>query len=624
MACLALFSLLLFIHTCTAGPKGHPQRHPETFISALDINPPSRTSHKNVLYEELSSLVRTHTLTKISVSEAVGDALDKTLRDLTGFGGITCDLCTTAISLAQFLISSNSSSDEIKSQVLKVCISLKIETERVCRGIVESFAPELLTVLDKLILNPGAVCSTLFDDCGNPDNPLDNWNVTFPPTPQPPPMNHSIPKAGSPTLRVLHLTDIHYDSEYVEGGIAECGEPLCCREASPTPLNATEGAGKFGDYRDCDMPLWTLEHMFATLAAQNDTFDYVIWTGDVPPHNVWNQSRDDQLRTIQAVVDLFLKYLPGKMVYPSLGNHESSPVNSFPPPYITGENAIGWLYTALADTWKHWLPQDALDSVRRGAYYSVLVHPGLRVISLNMNYCNSQNWWMLLNTTDPTGELQWLIAELQKSEDAGEKVHILGHIPPGYTDCLKSWSWNYYRIVNRYQNTITGQFFGHTHTDEFEVFYDTATFKTPVDVAFIAPSVTTFSGLNMGYRFYTVDGVYNGSSYEVLDHETYYANLTKANSEGHITWEFEYSAKAAFNMPSTFPKDWDNLINAMKTDDFLLEKYNKFYSKSVNSGACDADCKKALLCSARTGRSHDKNLCQEFGGDTSSRRVKHC
>lgn len=77
-----------------------------------------------------------------------------------------------------------------------------------------------------------------------------------------------------------------------------------------------------------------------------------------------------------------------------------------------------------------------------------------------------------MNSTDPATELQWLIYELQTAEFSGEKVHIIGHIPPGHSDCLKIWSRNYYAIVNRYEATITAQFFGHTHFDEFEVFYD--------------------------------------------------------------------------------------------------------------------------------------------------------
>ena len=28
----------------------------------------------------------------------------------------------------------------------------------------------------------------------------------------------------------------------------------------------------------------------------------------------------------------------------------------------------------------------------RGGFYTTLIHKGLRVVSLNMNYCNNQNW----------------------------------------------------------------------------------------------------------------------------------------------------------------------------------------------------------------------------------------
>lgn len=56
---------------------------------------------------------------------------------------------------------------------------------------------------------------------------------------------------------------------------------------------------------------------------------------------------------------------------------------------------------------------------------------------------------MLINNKDPVGQLQWLIDVLQYAEDSGEKVHIIGHIPPGIGVCLKPWSWNYYKIVNR-------------------------------------------------------------------------------------------------------------------------------------------------------------------------------
>ena len=44
------------------------------------------------------------------------------------------------------------------------------------------------------------------------------------------------------------------------------------------------------------------------------------------------------------------------------------------------------------------------------------------------------------------------------------------------------------------------------------VFYDWETNNVPVNVAFITPSVTTFTGLNPSFRIFTLDGPYEGAS----------------------------------------------------------------------------------------------------------------
>ena len=162
---------------------------------------------------------------------------------------------------------------------------------------------------------------------------------------------------------------------------------------------------------------------------------------------------------------------------------------------------MAWLYSTLAEEWGQWLGEAHSWSITHGAYYSLNVAPGLRVISLNMNYCMNKNIWLLLNSTDPADELQWLVYELQLSEFRWEKVHILGHIPPGHVDCVRVWSQNFYEIITRYSNTVTAQFYGHTHTDEFQLFYSSPG-NTPSNVAFIAPSVTPYYGLNPSYRLY--------------------------------------------------------------------------------------------------------------------------
>ncbi len=94
-----------------------------------------------------------------------------------------------------------------------------------------------------------------------------------------------------------------------------------------------------------------------------------------------------------------------------------------------------WLLDALAEEWS--LPSDTDSTVqyvlhlllsfsfnssktlnqscRYGGYYTTLFEPGLRIVSVNSNYCLNGNLWLLINSTDPAGELQWLVNVLQVS-----------------------------------------------------------------------------------------------------------------------------------------------------------------------------------------------------------------
>lgn len=60
---------------------------------------------------------------------------------------------------------------------------------------------------------------------------------------------------------------------------------------------------------------------------------------------------------------------------------------------------MGWLYEELEYQWLRWLPQESSPTIRKGGFYSVLVRPGFRIISLNMNYCNNKNWCVTQSAT---------------------------------------------------------------------------------------------------------------------------------------------------------------------------------------------------------------------------------
>lgn len=58
---------------------------------------------------------------------------------------------------------------------------------------------------------------------------------------------------------------------------------------------------------------------------------YIIWTGDLVPHNNWKTDKDENLMIHDRLMKLMKKYFPDTPLYPTLGNHESHPVNSYAP-----------------------------------------------------------------------------------------------------------------------------------------------------------------------------------------------------------------------------------------------------------------------------------------------------
>jgi len=64
-------------------------------------------------------------------------------------------------------------------------------------------------------------------------------------------------------------------------------------------------------------------------------------------------------------------------------------------------------------------------------------------------------------------------------------------------------------------------------------------------VAYVGPSVTTYQCNNPAYRIYEIEGHYANSSYQMVDHHTYFTNLTEANANNNLTWQYEYSAKVS-------------------------------------------------------------------------------
>jgi sphingomyelin phosphodiesterase len=127
--------------------------------------------------------------------------------------------------------------------------------------------------------------------------------------------------------------------------------------------------------------------------------------------------------------------------------------------------------------------------------------------------------------------------------------------------------------------------------------------------------LTTSSYLNPGYRIYSIDGNYSGSSYWALDHRTVIMNLTATNMYNRTIFIDEYDARDAYQMDNLFPNDWDNLVQRLQNnlDGPLMGLVYQYYTKSYATGTeCDHNCRHGLLCNIKTARDHDAHACDSI------------
>ncbi|XP_068071540.1 cyclic GMP-AMP phosphodiesterase SMPDL3A isoform X6 [Danio rerio] len=326
--------------------------------------------------------------------------------------------------------------------------------------------------------------------------------------------------------------------------------------------------------------------------------EFIIWTGDSPPHVPKEElSTDVVINVIANMTRTIQQFFPQIPVYPALGNHDYWPQDQFP----TSENAI---YDAVAKLWSPWLNPAAVATLQKGGFYSLVIKPGLRLLSLNTNLYYSPNE-VTVNMSDPAGQFQWLQETLELSRQSMEKVYVIAHVPIGYlpfakntTAMRENYNEQLVKIFRNYSEVVEGQFYGHTHRDSIMVLLDQQ--GKPVNSIFVTPAVTPIKSQiepfsnNPGVRAY----LYQPDSYTLLDIWQFYLNLTEANLEQRSGWKLEYIMTEAFGIDDIQPGSLQELaLRFEKPQSKAFDKYFSNFMVSYNiSARCEGDCKTVQVC----------------------------
>lgn len=316
------------------------------------------------------------------------------------------------------------------------------------------------------------------------------------------------------------------------------------------------------------------------------------------------------------------------LLYAAIGNHEMHPTNLIAPSHVS--DSATWMYEAIASSVSRWVGDDAASTIRSFGGYSVR-HPSanLRIITLNTNFYYTNNYYMFeeMMHPDPEGQMEWLVRELDAAESSGENVWILGHQAFGDTNAFRDPTSSLDRIVNRYAGSIRGMFFGHTHSDHFQITYsdyDNRTVDNARVVSYLNPSLTPATGRNPAFRVYEVDP----ETFAVLDATVYYADMAASsfNSPAGPKWQKYYSAREAYGplVPSP-PSEgeelsaafWHEVTVGFEADNDAFAAYMRRKSRGFRDGEddCTGDCKELEICQLRAARAEDNCYEPEPGID---------
>lgn len=459
---------------------------------------------------------------------------------------------------------------------------------------------------------------------------------------------------------------------------AHCTSGQCCRSDSfngtltngpPNPsgsflpsANISQPAVYWGNYK-CDSP-WPLALsalQSVTHLNENQPVDLTLYTGDLVTHDANYHLSDALVRyTQQAVFDIMKKYLGAGPVLSAIGNHDSAPEDSASPHSLPDkgprqEFSYDWENLQRLFVAEGWFThKEAKQVSHHYGGYSISPRKGLRVITINTDFWYKSNVYNYINSNnvDNSGTLRFLTDELEAASQRQERVWIVGHVLTGWDGSNPTADQTnlFYQIVDQYSpRTIAHIFFGHTHEDQFNVFYSNngtqQTTSNAKAVSFMAPSITPGSNVNSAIRFYHVDP----ETYEVMDFDQYYTQVAEFDvlpqSDHGPIWQHLYSARKAYsNFSSSYPNNtlanglklseksqwpnsaplnatfWAALTDEMLARPNLVKIFSRYQARNSTTGhyCISGACLKAIPCYARSGSAILGQKCPQGYGSVQS------
>ncbi len=418
------------------------------------------------------------------------------------------------------------------------------------------------------------------------------------------------------TIPALLVSDIHFDPFHDPGKVLELvaapvsqWRAVLAGRPSSTQQQAFDALQQSCNARGVDTPFALLGSSLQAMRARQPDATFITVSGDLMAHaftcrysTLVPGSKPEAyqafvLKTLSFVMDELRTAFPGVPIYVALGNNDTG----------CGDYQLDAGSDFLAKTGK--ILVEGLPASQRaqalkefgvnGSYSVAMAEPmkGTRLIALNDLFL-SPKYSTCGGKPDPAAaneEMSWLEQELAQARQTGQKVWVMGHIPPGIDP---------YSTVAKFRDVCGGQapvaflstdrpsdvlaeyadvvrlgIFAHTHMDEVRLLRQEGS-EAPASLSVAVKMVASISpvdGNNPSFTMARVDPSTGGlQNYDVL---------VASNQTGIDTkWTPEYDFDKTYHKAQFSSATVRELIEAFRADPGAKTAESQAYIRDYFAG----------------------------------------
>jgi sphingomyelin phosphodiesterase acid-like 3 len=422
------------------------------------------------------------------------------------------------------------------------------------------------------------------------------------------------------TVPAILVSDIHFDpfhdpgkAKLLASSPTSGWKAILASPPSPDQQQAFDRLQAQCHAKGVDTPHELLQSALAAMKAQRPGARFMMVSGDLVVHNFScryhtlfpTASTEDYqafvLKTVSYVVAELRGVFPGVPVYVALGNNDSGCGDyHFDPEsdFLTEAGSI--LASGLPAAGR----QAAAQEFAAGGNYSVTMAAPMkntRLVVLN-DTLFSPKYRTCSGERDGRGaaaEAVWLKEQLAQARQLGERVWVMGHIPPGidpfstirqFKDiCAGSDPVKFIPsdeipdLMVEYADVVKLGIFAHTHMDEVRLLEHSGSAESAADKVGIklVPSISPVHGNQPTFTVAQIDAASAG----MVD----YTVIAASNQSGFGTmWRPAYNFARTYHEPAFSVQTLDGLIGKFQADSIAALPESRSYLRNYYAGGLGA------------------------------------